>query len=54
MRFLYFDCFAGISGDMTISSLLSHGIDIDKFKGELSKLPFDGYDLEFGSVKKMV
>ncbi|MBP2072780.1 nickel pincer cofactor biosynthesis protein LarC [Thermoanaerobacterium butyriciformans] len=52
MRFLYFDCFAGISGDMTISSLLSHSIDIDKFKGELSKLPLDGYDLEFGSAKK--
>lgn len=52
MRFLYFDCFAGISGDMTISSLLSHGVDVDKFKGELSKLPLSGYDLVFGSSTK--
>ena len=53
MKLLYFDCFAGISGDMTISSLLGHGIvDVDKFKEELNKIPLSGYSLKFGTTQK--
>jgi len=52
MKLLYFDCFSGISGDMTISSLLNHGIEVDKFKEELKELSLERYELEFGTAKK--
>ncbi|SNX55068.1 nickel pincer cofactor biosynthesis protein LarC [Thermoanaerobacterium sp. RBIITD] len=52
MKILYFDCFSGISGDMTISSLLSHGINAEKFKDELKGLSLEGYNLVFGTTKK--
>jgi uncharacterized protein (TIGR00299 family) protein len=52
MKLLYFDCFSGISGDMTISSLLNHGIDVEKFKEELKGLSLEGYELVFGTAKK--
>lgn len=45
MKILYFDCFSGISGDMTIGALLDLGIDERMFRQELSKLNLDGYDL---------
>ena len=34
-RILYFDCFSGISGDMTVGALLDLGIDKEEFKAEL-------------------
>lgn len=43
MKVLYFDCFSGVSGDMTVGALLDLGIDAEAFKGELSKLNLDGY-----------
>lgn len=46
MRTLYFDCFSGISGDMTIGALLDIGLDFDYLKTELGKLPVDGYQLK--------
>src|SRR5262245_7611591 len=45
MRTLYFDCFSGISGDMTIGALLDLGLDFDYLKTELGKLPVEGYEL---------
>src|ERR1700680_3314585 len=45
MRTLYFDCFSGISGDMTIGALLDLGLDFDYLKTELKKLAVDGYEL---------
>lgn len=46
MRVLYFDCFSGISGDMTLGALIDCGIDGEKFKKELSKLNIGGYGIE--------
>jgi len=46
MRILYFDCFSGISGDMTIGALLDLGIDRGLFLHELSKLGLEGYRIE--------
>lgn len=46
MKILYFDCFSGISGDMTLGALIDCGVDAEDFKRELSKLHIDGYSLE--------
>lgn len=46
MQVLYFDCFSGISGDMTIGALLDLGVDPELLKKELGKLPLDGYEIE--------
>src|SRR5205823_833075 len=45
MKMLYFDCFSGISGDMTIGALLDLGLDLDYLKAELRKLALGGYDV---------
>jgi len=45
MKILYFDCFSGISGDMTLGALLDLGIDYELFKSELAKLNLAGYDI---------
>ncbi len=38
MKILYFDCFSGISGDMTLGALLDLGLDQQAFLSELDKL----------------
>jgi uncharacterized protein (TIGR00299 family) protein len=43
MKTLYFDCFSGISGDMTIGALLDLGVDLEYLRAELQKLHLDGY-----------
>src|SRR5207249_6160276 len=52
MKTLYFDCFSGISGDMTIGALLDLGLDFDYLRTELQKLPVDGYDLKASRVTR--
>jgi pyridinium-3,5-bisthiocarboxylic acid mononucleotide nickel chelatase len=52
MRTLYFDCFSGISGDMTIGALLDLGLGFDYLKTELRKLPVEGYELEASRVTR--
>jgi len=49
---LYFDINSGISGDMTIASLLDLGVDEDKFLKELRKLNLKGYEIEISTVQK--
>jgi uncharacterized protein (TIGR00299 family) protein len=46
MKILYYDCFAGISGDMNLGAMLDLGIEADYLKNELSKLPLNGYTLQ--------
>lgn len=45
MKILYFDCFSGISGDMTLGALLDLGVDEVAFRKELSKLNLQGYEI---------
>jgi uncharacterized protein (DUF111 family) len=42
LKALYFDCFSGISGDMTLGALLDLGIDKELFLSELKKLTWQG------------
>jgi uncharacterized protein (TIGR00299 family) protein len=48
MKIIYFDCFMGISGDMTLGALLDVGADQALFRERLSTLGLDGYRLEIG------
>ena len=52
MKTLYFDCFSGISGDMTIGALLDLGLDFAYLKTELGKLPVEGYELKMSRVTR--
>ncbi len=45
-RVLYFDCFSGISGDMTIGALLDLGIDANEFIDRMKRIKLDEFDLE--------
>ncbi len=49
MKILYYDCFAGISGDMHLGALIDLGVDENYLKTELAKLELEGYEL---NVKK--
>jgi pyridinium-3,5-bisthiocarboxylic acid mononucleotide nickel chelatase len=46
MKILYYDCFAGISGDMNLGAMIDLGIEADYLKNELLKLPVNGYTLQ--------
>ncbi|MEG3069613.1 MAG: nickel insertion protein [Candidatus Syntrophopropionicum ammoniitolerans] len=52
MKIAYFDCFSGVSGDMCLGALVSAGVDFDRLKAELAKMPVTGYDLRCEKGKK--
>ena len=52
MKIAYFDCFSGISGDMTLGALVDAGVDLEVIREELAKLPVTGYRLEARVVKR--
>jgi len=52
MKIAYFDCFSGISGDMTVGALLDAGLKIETLEKELKKLGLTGYQLEVNKVVK--
>ena len=46
MRTLYFDCFAGASGNMILGALIAAGVERSILKAELSKLSFPEFELK--------
>jgi len=52
MKLAYFDCFSGISGDMTLGALLDAGCDIEQLRGELRGLRVPGWELSAEKVWK--
>ena len=44
MTIAYFDCFSGISGDMTLGALVDAGVPIESLRSELEKLNVAGHD----------
>lgn len=52
MRILYYDCFAGISGDMNLGALIDLGVDAGYLTNELAKLPIHGYELKIEKDKR--
>jgi hypothetical protein len=48
MKIAYFDCFAGISGDMTLGALIGAGADPVRLREGLAGLGVGGYRIEVG------
>jgi uncharacterized protein (TIGR00299 family) protein len=51
-RWAYFDCFAGISGDMTLGAMLDAGLDTVALEDVLRRLNLPGFRLETTRVSK--
>lgn len=52
MRTLYFDCFAGASGDMILGAMVGAGVDPDFLRAQLSMLPVTGFSINFETVSR--
>ncbi|MCD6224298.1 MAG: nickel pincer cofactor biosynthesis protein LarC [Deltaproteobacteria bacterium] len=48
----YFDCFSGISGDMTLGALIALGIPVDWLKDTLHSMPLNGFDLSVADISR--
>lgn len=48
----YFDCFSGISGDMTLGALVDLGVPVAWLKDQLGRIPLTGFDLSVTSVSR--
>jgi pyridinium-3,5-bisthiocarboxylic acid mononucleotide nickel chelatase len=52
MKTLYFDCFAGASGDMILGALVGVGVDPAKLTEHLTRLGVDGYEIDFEQANR--
>ncbi|MDR1635788.1 MAG: nickel pincer cofactor biosynthesis protein LarC [Treponema sp.] len=52
MKTLHFECFAGISGDMTLGALVDLGVDPGDLRRELGKLGVGGWKLDFAADQR--
>lgn len=52
MKLAYFDCFSGISGDMTLGALVDAGCDLAAIRGGLQGLQVPGWEISAEKVWK--
>lgn len=52
MKTLYFDCFAGASGDMILGAMVAAGVDANYLREQLSLLRVDGFSINFETVNR--
>lgn len=52
MKTLYFDCFAGASGNMILGALVALGVRADALRAELAKLDLPEFTIEFETRDK--
>src|SRR3989475_5804813 len=52
MKLAYFDCFSGISGDMTLGALVDAGCDLEHLRAGLRGLQVPGWELDADKVWK--
>src|SRR5215213_5707070 len=52
MKTLYFDCFAGASGDMILGAMVAAGVDPGFLREQLSLLRVSGFSIDFETVSR--
>ena len=52
MKTLYFDCFAGASGDMILGAMVAAGVDPNALREQLSLLNVEGFKIDFETVDR--
>lgn len=52
MKILYYDCFAGISGDMNMAAMLDLGVPLEFLQSELKKIDIGDYRIEVSQKLK--
>jgi uncharacterized protein (DUF111 family) len=52
MKTLYFDCFAGASGDMILGALVAAGVEPHLLIEQLQSLKVSGWKIDFDTVDR--
>lgn len=52
MKTLYFDCFAGASGDMILGAMVAAGVEPQQLTDQIALLGVQGYTIEFQTVDR--
>ena len=52
MKILYYDCFAGISGDMNLGAMIDIGVEANFLINELQKLKLEGYEIRVSEQQR--
>ena len=52
MTFAYFDCFAGVAGDMVLGALLDAGGSAEVLRSGLAGVPVDPFELEVTQAER--